>query len=291
MSLDLSVVIASVLHLDLIDTVLSIRSSSYPVKEIIVVYPIALKDRIVMFERIYDLVTFVPSDIASQVSQRFLGFQRSTTELVLQSDDDIIYDFDSISRLVASFISLNNTQIAIAPCFFDSSSRLPIHQVHPIVRFIYKYFLGVSPLYGSITPFSTSYGVDPLSCKSSIFDLFPSQWLPGGCVLHHQANLVYARKEFPFSGKAYCEDLIDSFYRSVHGIRHFVCLSSRVFIEPVVIPLTFSDICSDFKARLYFVRLSSRMLVFFLLWSLLSYSRRLVYYSFTVCRSYAKTLF
>ena len=83
MSLDLSVVIASVLHLDLIDTVLSIRSSSYPVKEIIVVYPIALKDRIVMFERIYDLVTFVLSDIASQVSQRF-RFQRSTTELVLQ---------------------------------------------------------------------------------------------------------------------------------------------------------------------------------------------------------------
>ena len=38
---------------------------------------------------------------------------------------------------------------------------------------------------------------------------FITGWIPGGCVMHYKSNLVLYNF-FPFSGKAYCEDLYHS---------------------------------------------------------------------------------
>jgi hypothetical protein len=35
------------------------------------------------------------------------------------------------------------------------------------------------------------------------------EWLAGGCILHRKENLI-TENYFPFSGKAYCEDLMHS---------------------------------------------------------------------------------
>jgi len=47
------------------------------------------------------------------------------------------------------------------------------------------------------------------------------QWLAGGCILHHRENLIID-DFFPFSGKAYCEDLIHSTLLRNNNVRMWV---------------------------------------------------------------------
>jgi hypothetical protein len=273
----LAVVIPSTLGPQLIDTVNSIAASSYNISEIIVVYPQSASNRLESFTFIRDLVRFIPSDISSQVYQRYLGFQRTSSSLVLQSDDDVIYQIDTISTLVSSLLSLNNTSSCIAPCFYSRSTGFAIHRISPFARVLYKNLCGLSTCHGKITPFSTSYGVDPEECSPTIHNLFESDWLPGGCVLHHSSNITFSLDSFPFEGKAYCEDLIDSFCRSTHGIKHYVCLDSSVFIDPIMLPSSFLEILHDFRARYYFATLSSRSRPLLLSWAFVSYGCRLIW--------------
>ena len=105
---------------------------------------------------------------------------------------------------------------------------------------------------GAVTAVGLSFGVDSSHCDENPFE---TQWLPGGCVLCFKDDLIL-EKFFPYSGKAYGEDLIHSFLRTKSGTRHWVIPGAKCSIdapEPELSPLSIS---AQVKARRYFVRLS-----------------------------------
>ena len=82
-------------------------------------------------------------------------------------------------------------------------------------------------------------------------------------VIHYQKNLIFD-DYFPFKGKAYSEDLIHSFLMQKKKLELYICNKSICFIddEEKLSKKSFYEfenwIKSDFKARKYFINLSSQ---------------------------------
>ena len=89
-------------------------------------------------------------------------------------------------------------------------------------------------------------------------------WQPGGCILHKRENLILDGY-FPFSGKAYSEDLMHSFLLRSAGVRLFTCLDSYCYINA---DEGLDSLFHDFRARYHFVKMASlsksRMILFYI---------------------------
>jgi hypothetical protein len=107
------------------------------------------------------------------------------------------------------------------------------------------------------------YAVDRDYCAGS--DLFEVEWLPGGCVLARTKDLV-VDDYYPFAGKAFSEDVIHSLRWREKGVRLFVAPNIAVSTNITALPLTFSEIRSDYYARKYIVSLMGGSVVRCLCW-------------------------
>ena len=56
-----------------------------------------------------------------------------------------------------------------------------------------------------------------MGVPDSIDDWRDIDWLPGGCILHRRENLI-VKNYYPFSGKAYAEDLFHSLLLKEKGV-------------------------------------------------------------------------
>ena len=112
---------------------------------------------------------------------------------------------------------------------------------------------------GKIDKSGSPVGIDPGSEYKELFDV---EWLAGGCVMHYRENLILGNI-YPFKGKAYCEDIIHSYYLKSRGVSLIVDSDALCWIE-IVHSSSYStreylnNLASDFRARKYFMRLSSR---------------------------------
>jgi len=219
-------------------------------------------------------VRVVPTDFMGQVSQRIAGFKEVKNSLVFQMDDDVHVNQKTLECLVKGMDDLGGL-CSISPALIDRSTGESVYKNVSSPSWLLKiYYFMISgsshPKPGSILSCGVGLGYNPsVDCSS----LVPVEWLPGGCIMHNKAYLV--KEEFyPFSGKAYCEDLIHSHKLVENDVKLFIAknaFASIVVEEPFGLTARsfLLYLTQDYKARNYFLMLKklpkSRMIGFYLL--------------------------
>jgi len=203
-------------------------------------------------------VRVIKTGCRGQVAQRAIGFQQADQPLVLQLDDDIVVERDTVATLVEALVRMGPGN-ALAPVFHVVETGRCTHELGDGLRGwlmnVFTYVVCGAPWgvkrMGVTTAIGTSYGVDAQHCDSSPF---PAQWLPGGCVLCFKEDLI-KDNFFPYSGKAYCEDLIHSFLRVKNGIRLWVIPTVRCLIGASQPEADAPSVKAQMNAQRYLVRL------------------------------------
>ncbi|HUR92445.1 MAG TPA: glycosyltransferase [Gemmatimonadaceae bacterium] len=209
----------------------------------------------------YDNVRVVAVGRRGQVNQRIAGFRSARTEYVLQLDDDIYLDEDCLERLLRE-AARRGDRSALAPTIVYTDTRLPCHSMRDrrtppswLEKKIHGEDLSRP---GRITRAGLNVELDfSASDESSV----PTEWVPGGCVLHARKN-VLLEEFYPFAGKAYGEDTIHSVHLRRKGVELFIvrdaiCAMDYVGDLGLSIPGTLRYIYSEFRWRRHLVELTS----------------------------------
>lgn len=229
-------------------------------KEILICIPAEESHKVSTYA--YPNVKVLVTDCRGQVAQRAVGFRKASHDLVMQLDDDILVEKHCIEFLVMALNS-NGQRCAVAPAlrWLNNSESVYKNRLHPVFSTIFYWLLNGRAGYraGIVTKAGTEIGINPATTHSEPVN---AEWLPGGCILHRKSNLILDNY-FPFKGKAFCEDIIHSFLLTERSIRLFVNNKAICFVnEPqaahIPIRLFLETLCSDHRARRYYVGLSSR---------------------------------
>jgi len=204
------------------------------------------------------IVKIISTESKGQVRQRAIGFSKAKCPLVLQLDDDILLEKETINRLVQYLLKLGPGNV-IGPIYYGKNSVACIHQIKSGFAGLFKNLFdsvicaapwGIKKM-GTVTSIGINYGVDDRYCKS---ELVRTQWLPGGCVLAYKDDLILA-DFFPFAGKAYCEDVIHSYFRRAADNRLWVACGVRVHIEEPEPEFSKSAVGKVIQIRRYYLNL------------------------------------
>lgn len=194
-----------------------------------------------------------------QVAQRSQGFRSASYDIVMQLDDDIIVDKNCLEHLLQTLIK-HGPCAAVAPVLHESPSNKKFRMNNTIQK-IYYFFMNGNEGHkmGTISKAGAEFACDAAKLQQGEYDV---EWLPGGCVIHFRENLI-KENFFPFSGKAYCEDLLHSYYLTKNGVKLKINANARCFLEDSPISVyRFKEflnfIMADYRVRKYFVKLSSR---------------------------------
>lgn len=257
----MTVVIATLGGYSLKGTIEALNLGTIVPDEILICIPTNEAPRVqnLSFRNVKVLVT----DCRGQVAQRAVGFRNASHDVVMQLDDDMLVDEHCIEHLLKT-LKTCGTKVAVAPSLIslstgESAYRKP--QRNKIVQKVYYWFMNGSDGYqpGRIDRSGSAIGIDPKSENRELFDV---EWLAGGCVMHYRENLIL-ENFYPLEGKAYCEDVIHSYYLKSRGINLIVdsgalCRLELVFSSSYGLRDFLNNLASDYRARKYFMRLSSR---------------------------------
>ena len=223
----LSVVIPTIGDRNLFPTLLSLNNSSIEINEIIISAPIKNKLNRIELQKIRNLKIHI-SKFKGQVLQRIEGFKIAKGDYILQLDDDIILNKNCIRLLFDELKNLPNA--SISPNVFLSENKNSIFsKKDSLKQKIFNLISGLK-LYnreGRIT-ISGFESYPEISSNSDL--LTETEWLIGGCVLHHKKNLIL-NNYFNFSGKAYCEDLFHSLELRKNKIKLFIHKKASIFLD------------------------------------------------------------
>jgi glycosyltransferase involved in cell wall biosynthesis len=225
----LSVVIATLGDVWVERTIDSLLNSSVIPDEILICIPDDREANVAHLRT--DVVKVILTGVKGQVKQRAVGFRRARHSLVMQLDDDILLEKETISKLVTDIQQLGKGNV-ISPVYYGKKTGKCIHQLPTgMLKNVFDVIIcdakwGKQKM-GTVTPTGINYGVDDMLCKT---ELMQTQWLPGGCVLSFREDLIMD-DFFPFEGKAYCEDIFHSFYRKQEKIKMWVASRVKVFID------------------------------------------------------------
>jgi hypothetical protein len=245
----LSVVIATLGGQILYDTVKSINEGTIVPDEILLCIPEENAHAVPDFP--YSNVSIVKTPFRGQVRQRAFGFTKAQCSYIMQFDDDLIIEPDSIEIMLQNLNTLPENS-CIAPSLMLLTTRQSFYKQPAESAFfkLYYYLLNGNAGYksGTITLAGTNVGVDPSFFSE---DLTESQWLPGGCILHRKENLI-TDNYYPFKGKAFCEDLYHSFHLQQKGVRMFFDNKAVVWVgDPPEqsLKMKVKNLMADFNAR------------------------------------------
>jgi len=242
--LNISIVIPTIGNRDLLSTLVSIEESSIRVDEIIISIPnnVKLYDK---YFKMFNNVRVINSDNKGQVVQRIEGFKSTKNEIVVQMDDDIILEKKCLELMYQQI--KKNKKSAISAHFHDIVSKKSIYSKEGNSRFSNFFFLSelnyfknkfASKIYNKIKNGNTIEQNGDIS--KSGFETYPDMqkhsepfitgWIPGGCVMHYKSNLVLY-DFFPFSGKAYCEDLYHSIALKKNNIKLYYHPNAKAYLK------------------------------------------------------------
>lgn len=266
---DLSIVIPSLGGTGLSKTLNYIHKNKIIPLETIICIPKVYKKKLLLPKSINPKIIY--TNVKGQVHQRLIGFKNAKGKYVLQLDDDILINYKSLSKLLKKI--KNNEKISISPLLVDKKIKYSNFDVKPKNLFFkfYHYLLNGSEGFrpGAISKAGIPYMFEK---KKNLHEV---EWLPGGCILHSKKNLI-KKNYFNFKyKKAYCEDLIHSYFLKKKNIKLFVDTSSKCLFnsfegfKSISFWNSLGIIFEDFKFRYYFVRLAKknifRMIFFYLL--------------------------
>ena len=159
-------------------------------------------------------INIVNSDKIGQVHQRQFAAKLCQTEFLMQMDDDIFFDLESIKKLLNSYIKLPNKS-CLAP-YLAKELRAEYHSKNII-------FLKNILLYSEKKPYPGKIAKSsfPIPHKINRNEHHEVEWLAGGLVIIRTKHFI-KHNYYKFKGKAYCEDLINSYFLKKRGIKLFL---------------------------------------------------------------------
>ena len=264
--LPISVVIPTLGSKDLYNCIKKVNSGNTLPKEIIISIPKKYKlNKKLKFNNIKILRT----NKSGQVSQRIEGFKIVKNKIIMQLDDDIFLKKNTMINLYESLIKKGKKNV-VGPFYFDRNFNTNIQKINLdsdffLLKEFYKKIIckakwGKKKM-GTITPIGINYGVDPDYVNKKTFK---TEWLAGGCVLGYKEDLI-KKNYFPFDGKAYAEDVINSLYRKRKKISHYVVLNSSVGTTYEV-KYSFNEILQELRVRYHILKLISGSKIRFFIW-------------------------
>lgn len=238
----ISIVIPTLGNRNLTDTLNSIYQSSLKAEEVILSIPqdtFLDKNKFNHFKNL----KIIKSRVKGQVAQRIEGFKVAKNDVVVQLDDDIILERDCLKLMIA-FIKKNNYS-AVSAHFYDIATRKSIYDKLNTNKYNFlKYIMnGSNPGINGIITRSGFETYPNFNCDKNVII---SEWIPGGCVMHLKKNLILSNF-FPYSGKAYCEDLFHSIALKKNNIKLCYHTNAKAFLE-------IENIKSNFKIYLKHLR-------------------------------------
>jgi hypothetical protein len=255
---NLSVVIPTLGGDSLIRTIEQLNQGTVVPSEILVCIPKEEASRVANLP-FYNVKVIITS-CRGQVAQRAVGFQLAQQPMVLQLDDDIYLSEAALEVLVTALCRFGRGH-ALAPLYFDTVTGRCMHELNVAGLTGWLNSLGAYVICGApwgvkrmgvVTDIGVNYGVDINHCGTAPFT---TQWLPGGCVLCFQEDIIQ-ENFFPYTGKAYCEDLIHAHLRIQHGTQHWVIPTARCLTTTPELVTEISSIKAQNKARRYLIRLT-----------------------------------
>lgn len=252
MNKDFSLVIPTLYGTELENTLIQIHRGTYIPSEIIIVIPSEFQNNIQKLLR-FKNIRIIGVDFHGQVQQRIYGFKLAKFEIVIQLDDDIFVDSNCFKFLVDTIIN-SKFPIAVSPLykFIDSNNSCYENKKSRNFRLI-KLVHGNNYLRsGKITSSGLNMGI--LHSENDV-RYFESEWVPGGCLAHMKCNL-YLENYYPFSGKAYFEDVYHSVLLRQKSVKLLVDNKAICFIQPFI-PNSFSSNLEEF---LYFKKYRTHLI-------------------------------
>ena len=207
-------------------------------------------------------VKVIVTKCRGQVPQRAIGFQSAAYDLVMQLDDDIHVEPDAVASMHRS-LTESGPRAAVAANLIGTSAAPFAGMNRKMMRLFYFLVNGRDGYRtGTVSKAGTEISVTADDAGAGAIDV---EWMPGGCVMHWRENLI-KDNFFPYPGKAYCEDLLHSHLLAEKGISLKLDLGARCFFNSFPTasfgPVEFiRNLRGDYRARKYFVALSSRSLV------------------------------
>ena len=250
-----SVVIPTLGDVQLKDTIKALQNSSIRPMEILICIPDS--SELLADIDLSDNVEIIRTKKKGQVYQRATGFIAAKGDFVLQIDDDVILEKDTIEKLIHC-LNGSSEKIAVAPAYLWINTDISAFgdNLTTILRefsdWIMNGKLGHQP--GAVSLSGVGFG---LNFNDKTQDKTQSEWLPGGCILHRSDDLV-TQDYFPFSGKAYSEDLMHSFLLRENGVKLYVCNKAIAYIEPIFYPDSLIELYKQYQATKYVVNLRGK---------------------------------
>ncbi len=252
----LSVVIATLGGDVLRPTLAMLNSGEQIPAEILVCVP--EKEAAGMHNFGHDNVRVIATPVRGQVAQRAFGLKLAQQNFVMQMDDDILIEPQSVRALLHAAQTLGQGSV-VAPFFRHLSSG------DYITRFPKGWRGWFDNLYlsavcgapwsikrmGKLTAAGMGYWIDRDLIDDSPFE---TDWIPGGCALCRSEDLVLD-SYFPFPGKAFSEDLIHSIYWRRQGARLWAIPTASCSTQVEPMPFVWRFMWADLRAHLHVVKL------------------------------------
>ena len=214
---EVSVVIPTLGGASLKHTIERLNSGYLIPKEILVCIPEAHSYKVVDYH--FENVKIVKTPFCGQVRQRAFGFSLVKYPFVLQLDDDLELDKACLVNLV-KFLN-SNPDCSVSPSLLDKASgKMSSHLSKPSSSsgFLYRIlFWVINGNLGYLPGKISKAGVN-IGFSNTIGEPYEVEWLPGGCALHFKKHLI-TYDYYPYVGKAYAEDLLQSFLLKKNGIK------------------------------------------------------------------------
>jgi hypothetical protein len=252
---DVSVVIATLGGNFLGKTIDALMNGSLPPGEILICIPTehAYKTQ----HLATDVVKILAIEIRGQVKQRAYGFTQVKYGFVLQLDDDTHVEEHSLRDMVKVLAELGPGN-AVGPIYYGPHTGTCNHPLqNGFFKNIFDCVICAAPWgknkMGALTSIGLNYGIDDSYIN---VDLVEVDWLPGACALAHKNELV-TEDYFPFPGKAYCEDILHSFFKKQKGTHLWIATRVRVLTDEPVSRLSKEIVNKEIPIRRYYVTLNN----------------------------------
>jgi len=270
--LPISVVVPSLGGLHVLQTIQCLNSGQAIPAEILVCLPYDYDQSLAIYTH-HPNVSFHVSPFRGQVAQRSYGFSMVAQPFTMQLDDDVQLAPSCLATLFQLLCQKGPGNI-LAPYLVRDFRLTPYTQYKPgfftyIRDFVISLACGAAfgkRRMGSISASGIAFGLLPTSSPTGTVEC---DWLPGGAILCHTSDLI-TNDYYPFSGKAYTEDLVHSILWRRQGCRLWTASDAYGITQLSPYNFNIPSLFSRFRAHLFVSRLQGHLGVHTFIWFLFS---------------------
>ena len=229
---NISLVIPSINPKKINKIIKKVNKWSIKPSEILFCFPLSLKKKIKK-EIQTKKIRIIFSAQRGQVLQRLHAIKYAKHNIILQMDDDVDLKKNCLKQMYKTLVNTKGRNV-VGAIVFDHNINDYLYKenlsfLHLILKKFYEGFIMggnyIKSNMGKITKIGYAFNLNPNSMKS---DIVKVDWVNSLC-LSYKKDII-KKNYFPFTGKAYCEDLINSIERNKIGINHLIPKNARFSI-------------------------------------------------------------